>query len=110
MAERQSLAARFVTVCAQYGEVTETGGLRRFRNAGALQAGRVMSIPVQRATGRVKDGPVSPLALPDDWSAAQKELEDAGYITARSYCGMEGTYWGDSRTMEIGRASCRERV
>lgn len=58
-----------------------------------------MSIPVQRATGRVKDGPVSPLALPDDWSSAQKELEDAGYITARSYCGMDGTYWGDARTM-----------
>lgn len=99
VAERQGLAARFVTVCAQYGEVTETGGLRRFRNAGALQAGRVMSIPVQRATGRVKDGPVSPLALPDDWSSAQKELEDAGYITARSYCGMDGTYWGDARTI-----------
>ena len=31
VSERQGLAARFVTVCAQYGEVTETGGLRRFR-------------------------------------------------------------------------------
>lgn len=99
LAERQGFAGRFVTVCAQYGEIVDTTGAARLRNAAALQAGRVMAIPVQRATGRVKDGPVSQLALPDGWEAVRPTLENAGYLTAKKYAGLEGTYWGDSRTM-----------
>lgn len=58
-----------------------------------------MSIPVQRAAGRVKDGPVSQLSLPDGWEAVRTALEEAGFLTAKKYAGMEGTYWGDSRTL-----------
>lgn len=99
LAERQGFAGRFVTVCCQFGEVVDTTGAVRYRNAAGLQAGRVMSIPVQRATGRVKDGPVGQLALPSGWEAIQSTLETAGYQTAKKYAGLEGTYWGDSRTM-----------
>ena len=99
LAEKQGFAGRFVTVCCQYGEITDSTGASRLRNAGGLQAGRVMSIPVQRATGRVKDGPVSQLSLPDGWEAVQSTLEDAGYLTAKKYAGLDGVYWGDSRTM-----------
>lgn len=99
LAERQGFAGRFVTVCCQYGEIADTTGAARLRNAAGLQAGRVMAIPVQRATGRVKDGPVSQLALPEGWEAVQPTLESAGYQTAKKYAGLEGTYWGDSRTM-----------
>lgn len=99
LAERQGFAGRFVTVCSQFGEIADTTGAARLRNAAGLQAGRVMSIPVQRATGRVKDGPVSQLALPEGWEAVQPVLEQAGYQTAKKYAGLEGTYWGDSRTM-----------
>lgn len=98
LAEKQGFAGRFVTVCCQYGEITDSTGARRLRNAGGLQAGRVMSIPVQRATGRVKDGPVSQLVLPESWEAVQPTLEDAGYLTAKKYAGLDGVYWGDSRT------------
>lgn len=99
LAERQGFAGRFVTVCSQFGEVSDTTGAAGLRNAAGLQAGRVMSIPVQRATGRVKDGPVSQLSLPEGWEAIQPTLEAAGYQTAKKYAGLEGTYWGDSRTM-----------
>ena len=99
LAEKQGFAGRFVTVCCQYGEITDSTGASRLRNAGGLQAGRVMSIPVQRATGRVKDGPVSQLTLPEGWEAVQSTLEDAGYLTAKKYAGLDGVYWGDSRTM-----------
>lgn len=99
LAEKQGFAGRFVTVCCQYGEIVDGTGASRLRNAGGLQAGRVMSIPVQRATGRVKDGPVSQLSLPDGWEAVQSTLEDAGYLTAKKYAGLDGVYWGDSRTM-----------
>lgn len=99
LAEKQGFAGRFVTVCCQYGEIVDGTGASRLRNAGGLQAGRVMSIPVQRATGRVKDGPVSQLTLPEGWEAVQSTLEDAGYLTAKKYAGLDGVYWGDSRTM-----------
>ena len=99
LAEKQGVACRFVTVCAQHGEITDSTGAARLRNAAGLQSGRVMSIPVQRAAGRVKDGPVSQLSLPDGWEAVRTALEEAGFLTAKKYAGMEGTYWGDSRTL-----------
>lgn len=99
LAEKQGLGARFVTVCAQYGEITDSSGRRHLRNAGGLNAGRVISIPVQRATGRVKDGNISQLSLPFGWEAVQETLEDAGFITAKKYAGVDGVYWGDSRTL-----------
>jgi hypothetical protein len=98
-AQRADFAGRFVQVCAQYGEITDTGGERKIRNFGGLQAGRVISTPVQRATGRVKDGPISQGGLPDGWEAVQPILEDAGYLTAKKYAGLKGAYWGDSRTL-----------
>lgn len=107
LAERQDGAYRFVTVCCQYGEITDSTGATRLRNAAGLQSGRVMAIPVQRATGRFKDGPVSQLALPYGWEAVQTTLEDAGFITAKKYAGAEGTYWGDSRTLAESNSDFR---
>ena len=99
LAEKQDFAGRFVTVCCQYGEIMDSTGASHLRNASALQAGRVASLPVQRAAGRVKDGPISQLVLPEGWEAVQATLEDAGYQTAKKYAGLNGVYWGDSRTM-----------
>lgn len=99
LVERQGFAGRFVTVCSQFGEIVDTTGAARLRNAAGLQAGRVMSVPVQRATGRYRDGPVSQLILPEGWEAIRPKLETAGYLTAKKYAGSQGAYWGDSRTM-----------
>lgn len=99
MEEKQDIAARFVQVCPQYGKITGSDGVTGRRNAAGLQAGRVISIPVQRATGRVRDGNVSQLSLPDGWEAVQSTLEGDGFITAKKYAGLDGVYWGDSRTL-----------
>ena len=99
LAEKQDFASRFVQVCCQFGEVVDTTGLSKLRNWGGLQAGRVVSIPVQRATERVRDGNISQGTLPDGWETVQPTLEDAGYLTAKKYAGLSGAYWGDSRTM-----------
>ena len=99
LAEKQDFAGRFVQVCCQFGEVAESSGLSRLRNWAGLQTGRVLSIPVQRATGRVRDGNIVPGTLPDGWDAVQPALEEAGYLTAKKYAGLSGAYWGDSRTM-----------
>lgn len=99
LAEKADFAARFVQVCCQFGEVAESSGLRKLRSWAGLQSGRVIGIPVQRATGRVRDGNIVPGTLPDGWEAVQPTLENAGYLTAKKYAGLSGAYWGDSRTM-----------
>lgn len=100
LVEREAFSGRFVQVCAQFGEVTDATGQRKTRNFGGLQAGRVLSIPVQRATGRVRDGAIAPGVLPAGWNeAVQGALEKAGYVTAKTYAGLRGAYWADSRTM-----------
>ncbi|SCY88195.1 DUF2586 domain-containing protein [Desulfoluna spongiiphila] len=99
-AELDSYAHRFVQVCAAYGEVSDPSGKRLMRNWAGLQAGRVLSIPVCRATGRVKDGGISQGTLDEDFNEAhQKTLEKAGALTAKRYAGLSSAYWGDSRTL-----------
>lgn len=99
-AELDSYAHRFVQVCAAYGEVSDPSGKRLMRNWAGLQAGRVLSIPVCRATGRVKDGGISQGTLDEDFNEAhQKILEKAGALTAKRYAGLSSAYWGDSRTL-----------
>lgn len=97
--QRQNFAEPFVQVCAQFGEVSDSTGERKRRNWCGLQAGRVTAIPVQRATGRVKDNPITQGTLPEGWEEVQEMLEAAGYLTAKKYAGLKGVYWGDSRTM-----------
>ncbi|OIQ51031.1 hypothetical protein BerOc1_02976 [Pseudodesulfovibrio hydrargyri] len=99
--ERARYSHRFVQSIAAFGEVSDSTGLRRLRNWGGLQCGRVLSIPVHRATGRVSDGPVSQGTLPDGWveNGIHEALEDAGAVSAKMYAGLSGVYWGDSRTL-----------
>ena len=95
-----SYAHRFVQVCGAYGEVSDATGKRLCRNWAGLQAGRVISLPVCRATGRVKDGGISQGALAEDFNEAhQTILEKAGALTAKRYAGLKAAFWGDSRTL-----------
>jgi hypothetical protein len=100
VAERQGFAHRFVSVCAAFGEISDSTGQRITRNAAGLAAGRLLAIPVMRALGRVRDGNIGQLTLHSLYTEAhQAMLETAGYLTARRYAGLSGTYWGDERTM-----------
>lgn len=100
MAERQGYAHRFVSICAAFGEVTDTTGKRVTRNWAGLEAGRIISIPVMRATGRVRDGGISQGSLPGDFTEAmQQQLETNGYATAKHYAGLRSAYWGDAKTL-----------
>jgi len=93
-------AHRFVGVCAAFGEVSDVTGSRLTRNWGGLLAGRVLSIPVCRSAGRVRDGGISQGSLPDAFTSAhQTMLAKAGFSTARRYAGLSGPYWDDPRTM-----------
>lgn len=100
MSEGSGYAHRFVAVCSAFGEIADSTGKRLTRNAAGLLAGRLLAIPVMRAPGRVRDGAVSQLTLPDRYTEThQSQLEAAGFVTARRYAGLSGTYWGDERTL-----------
>ncbi|MBF0454951.1 MAG: DUF2586 family protein [Magnetococcales bacterium] len=98
--ERQGFAHRFVAVCTAHGEVSDTTGKRVVRNWAGLLTGRILSTPVMRAIGRVRDGGISQGSLPGDYSEAhQAVLEKEGFVTARHYAGMRSAYWGDGKTL-----------
>lgn len=100
IADKQGFAHRFVACCCAFGEVSDTTGQRLTRNWGGLLAGRLLSIPVMRAPGRVRDGGISQGSLPDLYTEGhQQQLEAAGYVTARRYAGLASVYWGDERTL-----------
>lgn len=100
VAERQGFAHRFVAVVSAYGEISDYTGKRITRNAAGLAAGRLLSIPVMRALGRVRDGGISQLSIPDLYAEAhQRTLESNAFITVQRYAGLSGVYWGDERTM-----------
>lgn len=100
VAEKAGYAHRFVSVCSAFGEISDTRGLSLTRNAGGLMVGRLLSIPVQRAIGRVRDGGISQLKLPDLYTESmQSTLEDAGYVTAKRYASLASCYWGDAKTL-----------
>lgn len=100
VAERQGYAHRFVSVCAAYGEVSDTSGKQINRNWAGLLQGRLLSIPVQRAIGRLKDAGISQGTLPEGYTEAhQSVLEENGYITAKVYAGLESAYWGEDKTL-----------
>jgi len=100
ISERQSYTHRFVLVNTAFGEVTSTSGERQKRNYGGLLAGKILSIPVNTAIGKVALGAISQASLPDNYSEAhQQQLESAGLITAKRYAGLSGVYWGDDRTL-----------
>jgi len=99
-AEKAKYAHRFVMNVVAFGEVSDATGLRKLRNWSGLQMGRVLSLPVHRATGRVRDGGISQGILPEGWNeAVQFVLESAGAVTAKTYAGLTSPYWGDSRTL-----------
>jgi hypothetical protein len=97
--ERDKYSHRFVSVCVQYGEITTTKD-RLVRNWGGLAAGRIISIPVMRAMGRVASGGITVGTIPDDFtSAVQGVLEKIGYLTAQKHKGLSTPHWGDARTL-----------
>lgn len=100
VAEKAAYAHRFVACVTAFGETSDSTGLRLTRNAVGLAAGRLLAIPVMRALGRVRDGNIAQLTLPDLYTSGhQVALENAGYITAKRYAGLAGVYFGDERTL-----------
>jgi hypothetical protein len=95
LAERVQFAHPFLACCVAYGNVSGNT-----RNLMGLLAGRLLSIPVMRSIGRVRDGGLATVQLPDGYNEShQQTLEDAGYITAKTITGLKNPYFGSARTL-----------
>ena len=95
LAERVQFAHPFLACCPAYGNVSGNT-----RNLMGLLAGRLLSIPVMRSIGRVRDGGLATVQLPEGYNEShQKVLEDAGYITAKNITGLKNPYFGSARTL-----------
>ena len=102
IADRKSVAESYVLVCAGYGEVTSSTGMKELRSAGGLLLGRVLNIPVQRDIGRVRDDAAAqvPMTLPKGFNeTVQTLLEEAGFIVPVKYALLNAIYWGKARTL-----------
>lgn len=100
IADKAGYSHRFVSVCAAYGEVADSTGKRVVRNWAGLLAGRILSIPVVRHIGRVRDNGISQGTIPNGYTEShQSQLETTGYITAKNYAGLNSAYWGDDKTL-----------
>jgi len=93
-------ATGIVAVCAQFGQVMDSTGKRLDRNWAGILQGRLLDTPVMRTPARIRSGGISGVTLPSTWTeAAQQTLEAAGFITAKTYAGLSGIYWGEDRTL-----------
>ena len=102
-AEAEDLATTGLSVCAAYGKVSDIAtGRQVVRNLAGLYAGRVSAIGVQQHPGQVSLGAMpSIVALaPEGINAAHiSALDDARFVTFRTYEGFPGHYVNDGRIM-----------
>jgi len=95
LAERAQFAHPFLACCPAYGNVSGNT-----RNLMGLLVGRLLNIPVMRSIGRVRDGGLATVRLPDGYNEShQQVLENAGYITAKTITGLKSPYFGSARTL-----------
>lgn len=101
--QAQNFASTRVSVSAAFGLISDIAtGRQVVRNLAGLYAGRVSSIPVQKHPGEVALGPIPsivelrPVGIHSGHIAA---LDDARFITFRTYEGMPGHYVNDGRIM-----------
>lgn len=102
-AEAEDIASTRLSVCAAFGRVADIStGRQAVRNLAGLYAGRVSAIGVHQHPGEVALGAIpSVVALaPNGINAAHiSALDDARFVTFRTYEGFPGHYVNDGRIM-----------
>lgn len=101
--ESKNFASTRVAVSAALGRVSDVAvGRVAMRNLAGLYAGRVCSIPVQKHPGEVALGSIPSIVSlgPDGINSGHVSmLDDARFITFRTYEGLPGFYVNEGRMM-----------
>ncbi|MGI6542968.1 MAG: DUF2586 domain-containing protein [Limnochordia bacterium] len=101
--EAEDVASTRLSICAAFGKVSDIAtGRQVVRNLAGLYAGRVSAIGVQQHPGEVALGAMPSVVslAPEGINAAHiSALDDARFITFRTYEGFPGHYVNDGRIM-----------
>lgn len=90
--EFQGIDARFVSVVCQ--------PLANWQSAAALCAGTLTRASVNQSIGATKYFGMWGLQLPEGWTnQTSRSLDEARFITLRTYAGLNGFFWSGGRTL-----------
>lgn len=90
--EFQGIDARFVSVVCQ--------PLANKQSAAALCAGTLTRASVNQSIGATKYFGMRGLQLPEGWTnQTSRSLDEARFITLRTYAGLNGLFWANGRTL-----------
>lgn len=92
IAEYKGVDARFVSVVCQ--------PLTNKQSAAALCAGTLTRASVNQSIGATKYFGMQGLQLPEGWTnRISRSLDEARFITLRTYAGLNGLFWASGRTL-----------
>jgi len=100
VSDQQGFASDNVSVCCGYGGVMDKKGNKKERDISGIVAGLITNSDVNQSIAEVAKFPISALFLPDGFNSAYSTvLEDARYITVKTYAGLNSRYVVEGRTM-----------
>lgn len=102
VASRASVESTRVSVVAGRGGIPQRHtGLLAEKNGAGIYVGRLMSIPVQRSAGRVRDGALDGISyLPEGYTEAHaRSLDQAGFVTFMHHLGVPGVFVVNGRML-----------
>ena len=91
--------AQFVSVICQAGEIIEGSSFYK-RSPMGLLASTFTKCGVEESIGATRSHAVANYSLPEDWTNVHsRALDEARFITLRTYAGLNGIYWSNGRTL-----------
>lgn len=100
VADSNGFASQDIVVCSGYGEIVDSLGQKKVRDISGIVAGIITKADVNQSIAEVAQFPISSLYLPEGFNSAHSTtLEDARYITVKSYAGLNSRFIVEGRTM-----------
>lgn len=95
----KDISSRFVSVVAQAAYISTNQG-KIWGSVLPACLGTLINSNVSKSIGAIRDYVVQGISFPQNWTNLQsKTLDEARFITLRSYSGLKGLFWSNGRTM-----------
>ena len=100
VADTDGFASDNVAVCCGYGYIMDRKGIKKERDISGIVAGFICNSDVNQSIAEVNQFPISALFLPEGFNSAHSTvLENARYITIKTYAGLNSRFIVEGRTM-----------
>lgn len=95
----KEISTRFVSVVAQGAYISTNQG-KIWGSVLPACLGTLINSSVSKSIGATRDYVIQGISFPQNWTNLQsKALDEARFITLRSYSGLKGLFWSNGRTM-----------